>query len=290
MRYRIPHKYLTFIFFADDSNLFYANKSLIALEAIINDQLLLVYDWLCANNLALNTKKSNFVIFCPPQKKLNYQININLRGNVIKNEQSIKYLGIIIDCHLNWKAQISYLSKKINRNIGAISRLRHFISFDILVSLYYSLLYPFFIYALIIWGNTYHSTIHPLFLLQKKAIRIITFSSYLDHTNPIFVRLKYLNFMTLYIFIMQFLCMNITLVICQVYLILFFTKVKERHSYNTRLASKSSLSLSRVRTNYGKFNIRFSGAKVWNSIDEQIKKLSKARFKKELKNSLLESY
>ena len=70
----------------------------------------------------------------------------------------------------------------------------------------------------------------------------------------------------------------------------FFTKVKERHSYNTRLASKSSLSLPRVRTNYGKFNIRFSGAKVWNSIDEQIKKLSKARFKKELKNSLLESY
>ena len=48
----------------------------------------------------------------------------------------------------------------------------------------------------------------------------------------------------------------------------FFTPVNRVHQYNTRLASKDSYYISKVRTNYGKFNIRFVGAKVWNSIQE----------------------
>ena len=53
----------------------------------------------------------------------------------------------------------------------------------------------------------------------------------------------------------------------------FFTSVKERHNYHTRFASRSTYSIPKVRTNYGKFNIRFSGVKVWNEIDEETKNL-----------------
>ena len=34
--------------------------------------------------------------------------------------------------------------------------------------------------------------LHPLFLLQKKIIRLITFSPYLAHTGPIFLNLQLL--------------------------------------------------------------------------------------------------
>ena len=37
----------------------------------------------------------------------------------------------------------------------------------------------------------------------------------------------------------------------------FFTPVKRVHTYNTRLASKSTYFMPRVKTNFGKFNIRF---------------------------------
>ena len=71
----------------------------------------------------------------------------------------------------------------------------------------------------------------------------------------------------------------------------FFTSVnKIHHYYNTRLASRSSYSLPRVRTNYGKFNIRFNGASIWNSIDESIKDLSKIKFKKCLISKILDKY
>jgi hypothetical protein len=54
----------------------------------------------------------------------------------------------------------------------------------------------------------------------------------------------------------------------------FFVRVNEVHNYNTRLSSKISYSIPGVRTNYGKFNIRFQGVKVWNDIDENLKYLS----------------
>ena len=48
----------------------------------------------------------------------------------------------------------------------------------------------------------------------------------------------------------------------------YFVQVNLKHSYNTRLAAKSSYSLPQIRTNYGKFNIKYSGVKIWNSMDE----------------------
>ena len=60
---------LDFHLFADDSNLFYASKSLSGSESIINAELVHVKTWLLANKLSLNITKSNFVIFHPHQKK-----------------------------------------------------------------------------------------------------------------------------------------------------------------------------------------------------------------------------
>ena len=70
----------------------------------------------------------------------------------------------------------------------------------------------------------------------------------------------------------------------------YFVLISHKHSYNTRLASESSYSLPKVRTNYGKFNIKFVGTNVWNSIDEDLKCFSKFKFKSNLKNNLLKSY
>ena len=62
------------------------------------------------------------------------------------------------------------------------------------------------------------------------------------------------------------------------------------HQYQTRLASKISYDLPKARTNYGKFNIRFFGAKVWNSIEESLKSKSRTCFKILLKESLISNY
>ena len=53
----------------------------------------------------------------------------------------------------------------------------------------------------------------------------------------------------------------------------FVTAVNQVHSYDTRSSAKQFYYLPKVRTNYGLFNIRFKGPKVWNSIQDNIKNL-----------------
>ena len=70
----------------------------------------------------------------------------------------------------------------------------------------------------------------------------------------------------------------------------FFIKVTNIHKYNTRLAAKQSYYLPFVRTNYGKFNIRFEGPSIWTCIDKDIKSSSKAMFKKKIQAQYLKKY
>jgi hypothetical protein len=67
---------LDFHLFADDSNLFYSDKSLTRLESSINSQLSYVSEWLCANKLSLNIEKSSFIVFHPYQKKINHTVHL----------------------------------------------------------------------------------------------------------------------------------------------------------------------------------------------------------------------
>ena len=143
-----------------------------------------------ANKFCLNIDKSNFVIFHPPQRKLPFHVTLSLSDINLNHEYSIKYLVIIIDSNLSWKSQVNYTAIKMKRNIGILSELRYYVKIDILVKLYYALIYPFLTYGLISWGNTYSSTTQPLFILQKRAMRVMTFSKFHEHSSPIFKHLK----------------------------------------------------------------------------------------------------
>ena len=67
--------------FADDTNLLYADTNLKSLEKTVSSELLKVSDWLNANKLTLNVKKSNYVILRPYQRKLNCSVNIEMIDN-----------------------------------------------------------------------------------------------------------------------------------------------------------------------------------------------------------------
>ena len=75
------------------------------LETIVNNELQEVFSWLCANKLSLNIEKS--ASFRPPQKLVNYSIKLKINNQTLMHENSIKYLGIMIDSHLNWKSQVN---------------------------------------------------------------------------------------------------------------------------------------------------------------------------------------
>ena len=73
----------SFYLFADDSNLLYADKNLKSLEENVNNELLKVSEWLNANKLTLNSKKSNYVIFRPYQ--LGYSVDILITAPILSS-------------------------------------------------------------------------------------------------------------------------------------------------------------------------------------------------------------
>ena len=183
----------------------------------------------------------------------------------------------IIDSNSSWKSQVSYVA--IKRNIGIRSKLRYYVNSDILVKLYYASIYPFLTYDLISWGNTYSSTTYPLFILQKSAIRVMTFPKFHDHSSPIFkhlniVKLPDLVFLNIADYMYKFYSRRLPSVFDA-----FFTQVSKRHNHDTRNASNMFCTLPKVRTNYGMFNVRFKCPKVWNSISENLRTFSISNFK-----------
>ena len=140
------------------------------------------------------------------------------------------------------------------------------------------------------WGNTYESTLKPIFILQKKALRIVTFSQYDSPSSPLFKSLQVIKFCDLVTFHIATFMYKFHNQLLPTAFHSFFTKVTNIHKYTTRLAAKQSYYLPFVRTNYGKFNIRFQGPSIWNCIDKDIKLSSKAMFKKKIKTQYLKKY
>jgi hypothetical protein len=97
---------LDFYLFADDSSLFFDNKSLSTFESTINNKLEHINKWLCVNKLSLNIDKTNFVIFHPPQKKISSSIQLTINNKLLKQTSNFKYLGVVIDANLNFKVQV----------------------------------------------------------------------------------------------------------------------------------------------------------------------------------------
>ena len=165
----------------------------------------------------------------------------------------------MIDSNLSWKKQVVCVLKKVRRGIGILSKIRHYITKDILKRLYYTLVYPFLTYGLIAWGNTYNTTLHPIYILQKKAVRVISFSSFHHHSSPLLKLLGIIIYCIVKYHIAVFMYKYHNELLPSVFKP-FFTKVDHIHSYNARHASKSSYYLPKVRTNYGENSIFVSKA------------------------------
>ena len=164
---------LSFYLFADDTNLLYADRDINCLERVANAELSKVQEWLIANMLTLNAKKSNFVIFHPYQKKLDRDVilkifDIETNDFVLLDQKTyIKYLGILIDSNLTWKYHISYITSKISKTIGVIARLRHFVPTSTLLTLYRSLLCPYLLYGVTVWGQAPLIYLNQILVLQS---------------------------------------------------------------------------------------------------------------------------
>ena len=153
---------------------------------------------------------------------------------------TLKYLGIITDSNLNWE-RTCYVKSYV-KSIMWYWYIIKTSSFCLKTYTYSNLLFmnlPYLTYGVIIWGHTYWSNIKPLYIMQKKAIRIINFLTYQEHTSSYFKKdvLKLADIVKLYttLFMYQFYRDRLPVAFDD-----FFVLNNMKHDYNTRLSSKCS--------------------------------------------------
>ena len=83
----------------------------------------------------------------------------------------VKFPGILIDCNLKWKLHIDFISLKISKTIGIVSRLGHFVPTETLLMICHSLIMPYLSYGICVWGRAAKSYQSKLLVLQKRALR-----------------------------------------------------------------------------------------------------------------------
>ena len=133
------------------------------------------------NKLYLNVAKTKAMLFHMPQKQI-HNPWLNIAGSNIEFIDNFNFLGITINKHLNWTKHMDILSAKIAKTVGILNTLKHVLPTNILKMIYNSLILCHLNYGILLWGAQ-HNANDKLHKLQKKAIRIITCSNFLAHSN-----------------------------------------------------------------------------------------------------------
>jgi hypothetical protein len=199
------------LLFADDTTSLAKGKVLIELVEYVNTELQKIALWYRANKMAVNTSKTKYIIFRTHGKAVDPDqcrivFNSNEIGQAVNNElikpidrihnegaeKSFKLLGVHLDEYLSFNAHISQLCAKISKSLFCLNRLKNFITTDALRTLYSAMIHSNIMYCINVYGCANSSTLKPLVIKQKQAIRTISNAGYRDHTAPLFFRHKIL--------------------------------------------------------------------------------------------------
>ncbi len=179
------------ILFADDTNIIATGKNLSELFTTMNKEMGKFIKWIHSNKLSLNIEKTHYMLMSSARRKFDAEdCNIMIDNETITRVSNTKFLGVIIDETMSWKYHIDHICNKVSKCIGILLRARQQLYGHTLLTLYNSLIKPYFVYCITIWGNTYAKYLHKLELTQKRVIRIITFSEFCAHTAPLLAQNK----------------------------------------------------------------------------------------------------
>jgi hypothetical protein len=277
------------VIFADDTNLIAKESSLDRLEEAINSEIPILIQWLATNRLSLNVKKTHVMVFGSNTKRNSSNIKIVIENQEIEIVEKTKFLGIILDQALTWKQHISYIATKMAKSVGIISKARKLLNPDILKQLYYSFLYPYLIYCLIIWGSAGDTITWPIFRLQKRAVRLINNVKRRHSSQPTFRKLKILRFPDLYKFSVMIFMHQYKNGLLPAIFDTFYQKNSSFHTYPTRNANK--LRAPKIKSRIATTFIRNSGVTLWNEFSPILEENCKiARLKKSLNAYFTDKY
>lgn len=272
------------ILYADDTTIFNSDSSITSLTEKLNSDLLQLTRWCSNNMLQINASKTKFVVFTSPQKPLPFIPPVKIGLNNIPVSDCSRFLGVELDSNLKYHRHIAYIRKKMIYGVRILIKSRHYFSRSTLMSLYFSFVHSHISYCIISWGNTYTTHLTSVQTVQNQAIRIVTSSPFLTNATSL---LHENNILT----VAELVKYNLGIYMYRITnnQLPHLTSILS-NSNVTRFALNNNFLLPKVRTNYGKQTVYFSGISFWNSLPVDLKASRSLNvIKTKLKNHIISS-
>ena len=111
-----------------------------------------ISNWFEVKQLILNCNKIHYCHF-NTKNSWYYDLKRNYQGSYIKGSSNTRFLGLIIDDSLLWKAHIDQMMSKLNTACFVIRTIQDKMSQEILRMVYFVYIYSIMRYGIIFWGN-----------------------------------------------------------------------------------------------------------------------------------------
>ena len=144
--------------------------------------------------------------------------------------------------------------------------------------MYYAIFHSHLIYSCQVWGQN-KSSIKRISTLQKKAVRLINFAKYNEHTNPLFHHSKIIKLFDHIsrenLFVHKFVSNSLPSAFER-----YFDFLISVHGYETRNASLGLMSKNSYNTTlYGRHSIKNNPALSWNYFQTNLSHLKFSELK-----------
>ena len=198
----------------------------------------------------------------------------------------------MIDDKLNWNAHNDNIVSKLMRGNSVLSKLRYYVNKEILRTIYFAIFHSYLTYVTTVWGQT-RIPKKCISVLQKKALRIMSFASFNSHSSFYFHDYNILKFCDIIniqacSFISNYFNSNTFSVFAE-----RFKLISESHAHNTRSSSKGLLFVPSYNTSkFGRKSIICSATLIWNYLQNKYSnhdfmKLAPEALKKSLTQKLV---
>lgn len=134
-----------------------------------------VEDWCSKWRVKMNPQKSTIVRFTNKTKVINY--TVRLSGVEIPQAESVRYLGLTLDCKLRWRHHINIVVQRIRNRIRQLKFLLQGSSplqLQFKKLIYLTVVRPIWTYGCGIWSSASNTQIKRVQTVQNRFLRLIT--------------------------------------------------------------------------------------------------------------------
>ena len=107
--------------------------------------------------------------------KLEGDLKVKLCGQKLYPAESVNYFGGKIGTTITWQHRFNDNSIKFNRANVLFFKMGKYISLKIVKFINFAIFYFYLFYCCIVWAQNF-TTIQQMLIVQKKAVRIISFN------------------------------------------------------------------------------------------------------------------